>query len=588
MSKTYKLSNSELVKELKEVLAAMEVKDYAYFKVRAYQNVIGVIESLTRSVFNLWENNRISEIPGVGGGLKAHFDELFTTGKVVEFEAIKHDLPQGMFELIGLRGIGAKKAFKLSAAFKINKRKDALEKVKKAAEDGKIQTLPGFGEKSEKQILEAISEIKKTKNEKERILLINAEKISDRVIAYLESHPEIEDAISLGSLRRRASTVGDLDIAIKTTNPEAARNHFLKYDEIEEVLVNGEQRASVVMADDVQVDIRVCTKENYGSMLQYFTGSKAHNIVLRTYALEKKNCSLSEYGIKKGGELNEFSSEERFYEFLDLQYIPPELRQGKNEVDLASKKKLPKVVSIGDIKGDLHTHTIASDGVNTLQEMVQAAIELEYEYIGISDHAPSVQSRGLKEVEKIVQETRENIDQLNKAQSDIKILYGYEVNILADATISLPDEILSQLDYAIASIHGAFKQDRAQITKRLINAVENPYINIIGHPSGRLINEREPYDVDWRKFFTAVKDNDKILEINSQPNRLDLAEDLVEDAVNRGIELMINTDAHAFGQLELMTYGVDVARRGWCLSEHITNTLNLQEFEEKLATSSDR
>lgn len=571
-SKTHKISNQELVIILKEVLAAMEVKNFNIFQIRAYQNVIQVVEGLTIAVYNLWENKRLGEIPGVGSSLKSHFDELFTTGKVEEFEKIKADLPQGMFSLIGIRGIGAKKAFKLAQSFDLNDRDEALDKVKEAAENGEIQKLDGFGEKSEQLILEAATEQKMTKNEKQRLMLYQAEKIANRVTSYLEGHPEIQKAEALGSYRRRAPTVGDLDIAILTTNEEVAINYFVKFSEVEEVLVKGDKRASVVLSNDFQVDIRVCSEKNFGSMLQYFTGSKAHNIVLRTHSLEK-GCSLSEYGIKKAGELNEFSDEKEFYKFLGLDYIPPEIRQGKDEVELASKNKLPKLVELSDIKGDLHTHTVASDGVNSLQEMVNAAIDLGYEYIGITDHAPSVHSRGEEEVEQIIKTTRETIDELNKSQHKIHVLYGYEVNILVDAQISLPDKYLKMLDYAIGSIHGAFTQDRETITKRLVAAAENPYINIIGHPSGRLINEREPCDVIWREVFAAAKDTDTIIEINAQPNRLDLAEDLVYDAVNRGINLVVNTDSHADGQLELMRYGLDVARRGWCTKDNIINTM---------------
>ncbi len=588
MSKAFKFSNSDIVLLLKEVLSAMEVKNYNFFRIRAYQNVISVIDSLTQSVFNMWENNRLDDIPGLGQTLKSHLNELFTAGRVVEFDSIRHDLPQGMFPLIGLRGIGAKKAFKLALAFKLDDRDSALDKVVDAANENKIRVLPGFGEKSETQILEAISSIKMTKNEKERMLLITAEIISDRIIAYLEKHPEIDDAISLGSLRRKNSTVGDLDIAIKTTNPEVAINHFLKFSEIEEVLAKGEQRVSVVLANDVQVDIRVCSSANYGSMLQYFTGSKAHNIVLRTYALEKKNCSLSEYGIKKNGKLYEFPEEEAFYKFLDLQYITPELRQGKSEVDLASKGKLPKLITLSDIKGDIHTHTIASDGLNTLQEMVHFAEKLEYEYIGISDHAPSVQSRGYDEVAKIIETAKRSIGEFNRTQNKIKVLFGYEINILADATISLPDELIKELDYGIAGIHGAFKQDREQITKRLIAAAENPFINMIAHPSGRIINQREPADIIWREVFAAVKANDKILEIDAQPDRLDLADDLVEEAITRGIYLAISTDAHAVEQLDLMKYGINVARRGWCTAKNIINTSDYDQLVKILAKTSAR
>jgi len=320
MKKTHKLSNSEVVAELKEVLAAMEVKEASYFRIRAYQNVMSVIEGLTMGVYNMWENKKLDDIPGMGVALKNHLDELFTTGEVKEFNRFKEDLPQGMFSLIGLRGIGAKKAYKLAVAFELDTRKDTLEKVKKAALAGQIRNLEGFGEKSEKSILESISELKKTKNEKQRVLLFKAEQIEQRVISYLKGHPEIDDAIALGSFRRRKSTVGDLDIAIKTDKPETAINYFLRFSEIEEVLVSGDKRVSVVIGDDLQVDIRVCDPRSFGSMIQYFTGSKAHNIVLRTHAL-RHGASLSEYGIKKNDELNEFEHEEDFYKFLELQYI---------------------------------------------------------------------------------------------------------------------------------------------------------------------------------------------------------------------------------------------------------------------------
>ncbi len=589
MSEPHKFSNKEVILILKEALAAMEVKGFNLFKIRAYQNAITTIESLSMSVFNLWENKRLGEIQGVGAALESHLDELFRTGKVVEFDAIKNDLPQGMFALMGLRGIGAKKSFKLASLFNLVDRATALAQIKEAAEQGKIQVIEGFGEKSEKLILEAVSDSKKTKNEKSRTLLSRAEQVAMRILQYLEGLPEIETVDAVGSFRRRKSTVGDLEFAIATTNTDLATQYFLKFPEITEVLVSGKTRSSVVVGDDLQVDIRVFDPKVRGSMLQYFTGSKAHNVLLRTYSLES-GLSISEYGIKKvsTGKVHEFKTEEDFYDFLNLQYIPPEIRQGKNEIELAKKQKLPRLITLKDIRGDIHTHTIASDGVNTLTEMANAAKELGYSYIGIADHAPSVQNRGFDEVKDIIQKTRKTIDEFNATQNDIKVLFGYEVNILADATLSLPDELLAMLDYAIASIHTSFTQDRETITKRLVAAIENPYINIIGHPSGRLINEREGCDANWTEVFIAAKDNDKILEINSQPNRLDLADDLVYEAVNRGLDLIINTDAHATDQLALIHYGIDVARQGWCESKNIINTLNYEDFVKALRKSDKR
>ncbi len=577
MEKTHKFTNSEVVAILKEVLAAMEVKEVNKFRIRAYQNAISSIDNLTTSVYYMWENGRLDDIPGVGGILAQHFNSLFTTGAVPDFDLVKKGLPEGMFALIGVRGIGAKKAFKLAQAFSLTKRETAIEGLRKAAEAHKIQVLPGFGPKSEQEILAALVDNKTHKREKTRMLLIKAEEVADRVVKYLKLVDGIDDVVVLGSFRRREATVGDLDVAVATKNGVGVVEHFLAFSEIEDVLSQGDKKASVVLNNNVQVDLRVLEPKSFGSMLQYFTGSKQHNILLRTFALEH-GMSLSEYGIKKGTNLLEFSDEPAFYAQLGLPYIQPELRQGTDELDFARRNKLPKLVDLKDIRGDLHAHTNFSDGINTLAEMVTAAVQLDYEYFGITDHAPSIGSRGEKEVMNIINTQRTNIEQLNDTNHTIKLLFGYEVNILSDATLSMPDHYLEKLDYAIGSIHTAFEQTREQITKRLLAAIKNPHINIIGHPSGRLINQRQACDVDWEQIFEAVLEYDKILEINAQPERLDLTDDLVKQAVRAGIKLIINTDAHSTGSLGLMQYGIDVARRGWCEPKNILNTLPLADF----------
>ena len=576
-----RISNQEIVAELKEVLAAMEVKNVNRFRIRAYQNAVAVLDNLTTSIQDIWEEGRLNEIPGIGDNLEGNLNDLFTRGIVGEFEHAKSGLPEGMFALLGLRGIGAKKAFKLAHAFNLTKRENALEEIKKRAEAGEIQTLEGFGEKSEKEILESIDQLKFSKNDKPRMLLSRAEQIIERVMEYMKTSPEVLKIDALGSFRRRNPTVGDLDIVVATNDPEKVIEHFVNFPEVADVIVKGDRKAVVVLSNDVQVDIRVSTPEAYGAMLQYNTGSKQHNIILRTYALEK-GMSLSEYGIKRKGKLEEFDNEEDFYKELKLPYIPPEIRNGTDEVELAEKNKIPDLIKLSDIKGDLQSHTIFSDGINTLEEMVEKAISLGYEYYGVTDHAPSVQARGYKEVERLIQEQRDLINKINSRQDKIKVLFGFEINILADATLGLPDELIKELDFALASIHTAMNQDKAQITERYIMAIENPYINFIGHPSGRLINERDALDVDWKKVFDALKANDKMIEINSQPNRLDLTDDLVRVAINQGINLLINTDAHATDQMDYMKYGIDVARRGHCEKKHIMNSLPLKEFVKLL------
>lgn len=576
-----RMTNQEVVDVLKEALAAMQVKELNRFRIRAYQNAIQAIETSTFSVYDLWKSGRVHEIPGVGSSLSQHINDLFEKGKVPEFENLRKDLPNGMFELIGIQGIGPKRAFKLASAFDLNDRESALEEVMEAAEEGKIRDLSGFGEKTEQQILEAISELKKTKNEKPRLLWVQADKIVQRVYKYMQKMDEVLEIKALGSYRRRKETVGDVDFAVSTEAEEKVMEYILDFPEIVEVLVEGDKKASVVIGNDFQLDFRVVSPKQYGSMVQYFTGSKYHNISLRTYSLEE-GFSVSEYGIKdlKTKKLHEFSNEPDFYDFLDLQLIPPEIRQGKEEVELASKNELPNLIKRSDIKGDLHMHTDLSDGVNTLEQMVEACRDLGYEYMGTADHAPSVDSRGYASVEKIINKKRKEYDEVNEKYPDIEVLYGYEVNLLADATISLPDKFLEKLDFVIVGLHTAFDQERGKIMKRYMAAIENPLVDIIAHPTARLINSREGVDLNWMELFEAIKERDKILEINSFPDRLDLPYDLVTEAKNKGIKLIINTDSHATSALEYMEFGVSVARRGWCEAKDILNTLPKEEFRK--------
>jgi DNA polymerase (family 10) len=391
----------------------------------------------------------------------------------------------------------------------------------------------------------------------------------------------VKDIEAAGSYRRKNATVGDLDFPVSTNEPEKTIEHFFKFPEIKETVVKGDKKASVVLTNEVQVDIRVSTPEAYGAMLQYFTGSKQHNILLRNYALSK-GLSLSEYGIKRGERIEEFSNEKDFYKYLGLPYIPPEIRHGSNEIEVAINNKLPKLIELEDIKGDVHVHTTDSDGVNTLEEVVEMAATKGYQYLGVTDHAPSIPARGYGTVLKIFNDRKKRVEAINKSQNKVRVLLGYEVNILADATLGLPDEILKELDYCVASIHTSFTQDKETMTKRILAAVENPYVNIIGHPSGRLINERDPADPNWDKVFNSVREHNKILEINSQPNRLDLTDDLVKSAIEWGIKMVINSDAHSLDQFDFMRYGVYNARRGWAEKKDIINSLNLTEFLKAL------
>ncbi len=558
----------------------MEIKGANVFKIRAYQNATASIESITNSVYDLWQNNQLDQIMGMGASLKGHINELFTRGEVAEFKALKRDLPEGMFALIGIKGVGAKTAYKLAVAFRLNDVETAVEKVRQAAVDKKIRELDGFAEKKEADILKSIEQEKMNKNVMPRLLLLQAEVIAGRIVDYMKQEPSVERTEALGSVRRKAPTVGDLDIAVSTDDPESVIKYFLNFPEIDEVTGGGDKKASVRLKNGVQVDVRTSDPKSFGSMEQYFTGSKQHNVLLRTFALEK-GMSLSEYGIKTESDLEKFANEEEFYKKLGVDWIPPELRQGKDEVVLASQHKLPKLVNLEDIKGDLHVHTNLSDGVNTLPEMVERAATRGYNYLGISDHSPSLINRGKYEILGLIESFRNTIEQINSSQDGIRVLFGYEVNILVDGKLSLTDDVLEKLDYVVASVHTAFEQSRDVATQRLLCAIRNPLVTVIGHPSGRLLNERQPLDLDWDRVFDACVEHQKILEINSQPNRLDLPDDLVYTAQKKGISFLISSDAHSVDSLDYMKYGINTARRGWLTKELIVNTLSKEELLKK-------
>ncbi len=572
-----KYSNAYISKMLKQVAAAYEVTGEDKFRIRAYQNAAASVEHATSEAKDLWEEGKLTEIPGVGASIAGHLDEYFKTGKVRHFEQVLRQMPKGMFSLFGLHGIGAKTAYKLASELKIAEPGNALEIVKKAALEGKIKEIEGFGEQSEKELLDVIAKQKPGKQAKKRLLLPDATEVAERYLQYLKGLGDGLSIEPLGSLRRRVATIGDIDFAIATKQPQEALKYFVKFPEVSEILNEGDVKASVLLKNGLRVDLMTEKQEAFGSLLQHFTGSKAHNIALRELAL-KKGLSLSEHGIKKNEKLKEFSSEEAFYSYLGLEYIPPEIREDTGEIQASQAGKLPNLIELNDIKGDLHTHTDFSDGSNTLEEMVGTARKMGYEYVGISDHAPSVRTRGEAQVLSIIKSTKEKIEHINSSQDDLRVLYGYEVNILTDASLALPDEYLKLLDYSVASIHTSFNQPKDQITKRLVVAIRNPYVTFIGHPSGRLINKRDAYDVDWEIVFKEALEHNKILEINAHPERLDLPDLLVREVVKKGIKLIINTDSHHIDHFKLMRYGIDVARRGWVEKSDVINTLPKEEF----------
>lgn len=580
MQKRSAMTNKEISKLLRNVAASYAIqneKKYR-FQILAYQKAADSIESLTTELKDLHTDSALDKIPGIGESIKNHIQELFTTGEVTHFNTILSKVSPAVFPLLDIPTFGPKKAFKIVNAFNLNSPETVIDEVYKLAESGKIAQLEGFGEKSQSDIKRAIDEYKLGKSKSSRMVLAYASEIAQTILAYLNKNPNVIKAFPLGSLRRMKSTIGDVDIAVSSNNPQDVLEYFTKYPYKDRVIERGEITASIILSGNKQVDLMVLKPEMTGSLLQHFTGSKEHNVALREYAI-KKGYSLSEKGIKlRNGKLKTFTDESDFYNYLGIDWIPPEIRENKGEIEAAIKHKLPHLVESKDIKGDLHTHSNfpiqpSHDlGKDTMEDMLLKAKKLKYEYLGFSEHNPSIGNHTEKEIYSILIERNKKIEQLRKSNKYVRIINLLEVDILASGELALSDRCLELLDMTIVSIHSSFKTPKKQMTDRIIKGLSHPKARIFAHPSGRLINQREPYEVDWQRLFDFAKKNNKILEINSWPTRLDLDDTLVMEAKKMGIKFAINTDSHALNHMDNMKYGVAVARRGWCEKEDIINT----------------
>lgn len=590
------MTNLEVAKLLRAVAAAYQVKPdqdpNLRFRIIAYERAADAIEHATSEVKDLWEEGKLDEIPGIGKSIAEHLDELFKTGKVKHFEEVTKDLPPAMFELLDVSGIGAKSAYKLTKELGITKAHGALEKLQKAAEKGHIRKIEGFAEGSEKEILASVKEVKERTR---RLLLPYASAIAEDVLAWLEKDTAVKRAEPLGSLRRRASTVGDIDIAVATEHPKDVIEHFTNYSKKVKVIEKGEATSSLLLPGGVQVDLMTQPPNAFGALLQHFTGSKHHNVALRTFAI-KKHLSLSEHGIKIKKKIKAVATEEEFYKVLGMEWIPPELREDEGEIEAALRSAqgkppgLPYLVELSDIKGDLHMHsnfppeTSHDIGQNSMEEMVEEAKRFGYEYIALTEHNPkSTESKS--KILDILKEKKERVDKLNDKKIIKYVFNGLEIDIQPTGTLALPEEAFDLIDFAIVSIHSSFRGTKKKQTKRVLRALAHPKVKILGHPTARKLNEREGIDYNWPEIFEFCKKHDKWLEINSSPDRLDLPDVLVREAIRAGVKLVINTDSHAVEQMGGMRYGISVARRGWAEKKNIMNTLPLSDFIRQLGIS---
>jgi DNA polymerase (family 10) len=588
------MSNLEVAKLLRNVAAAYTIKDERkfHFQIVAYENAADTINGLTKELKDYYKEGKLNELPGIGQTLMSRLEELFEKGSVAHFKWALDGIPEAVFPLLDVPSFGPKKAYKLAKEFNLKNADSVLDDLEKKAKEGRIAPLVGFGEKSQSDILRAIDEFRKGAGKTTRMTLPYAQEVADKIVAYMKTCPTVIEIEPLGSLRRQASTIGDIDLAVASNDPKTVLDHFVAYPYTERVIEKGDVSSSILASGGKQIDLLIQPPENFGPLLQHFTGSKNHNIRLRELAL-KKGLSLSEYGIKhlseKDGKAKTYPTEEEFYKAVGLEWIPPEIREDQGEIELAQKNNLPKLVEVNDIKGDLHLHSNypiepSHDlGQSSFEEMMAKAKELKYEYVGFSEHNPSQAKHTQEQIYEILQKRNEKIEQIKSDIKDVRIFKLLETDILPNGNLAIDEKALDLLDGSIVSIHSVFNMNKEDMTKRVIAGLSHKKAKIFAHPTGRLLNSRPGYELDWEKIFDFCKKNDKALEINSWTDRLDLPDSLVKQAVENGVKMVIDTDSHAVSQMILMRFGVSVARRGWATKNDILNTLSYNEFQNWLS-----
>jgi DNA polymerase (family 10) len=568
------LENDEIANILYEIADLLELKGIQ-FKPQAYRKAARNIKSLSESIRTLYAKGELKEIPGVGESISSKVKEIIEKGKLQYLDDLRKEFPIHLQNLLKIQGLGPKRLIKLYKELDIKN----LEDLEKAIKNEEIQKIEGFGKKSEENILKGIQLYKESQK---RFLLGDILPIALELKSMLTNQKATEIVEIAGSIRRRKETIGDVDILVVSDKPRQVMDFFVNLEIVNRVLSKGLTRSSVITERNLQIDLRVIERSSFGSALLYFTGSKEHNIKLRKIALER-NWKLSEYGLrdKHKNEVIAQKREDQIYKVLNMAYIPPELREDRGEIEAAIKSELPKLIELSDIKGDLHIHTIWSDGENSIEEMAQKGIELGYQYLAVCDHTKGLQvANGLDEYR--ISEQFKKIDKLNEKLDEIEILKGAEVNIDSNGKLDLNNSKLKELDVVVASIHSGFKGAKQKLTDRLISAMHNDYVNIIGHPTGRIIHQREPLDLDLTKIFKVASDLGIHMELNSFPNRLDLSDINCRKVKNSDLKIVINTDAHHTTQMKYMELGVATAKRGWIEKSDAINCLPLKKLRTLL------
>ena len=564
------MKNFELAKLFSEMADLLEIRGESVFRIRAYQRAAQNLESHAEDVAAVAARGELGKIPGIGKDLASKISEYLDSGKIADLEAMRKAVPRGLVAILEVRGLGPKTAKLLHNRLGV----DSVEKLETLTRSGEILKLPGIREKTRGNILKGIATWKAGQS---RMPVGKAVQIARAIVEALRAHAPVSQIEVAGSIRRVKETVGDIDILVTSPNPGRVTDTFVALPAVLEILAHGDTKASIRHQERIQVDLRVVAPDSFGAALQYFTGSKDHNVRVREIA-SRKGLKVSEYGVfeEKSGKRIAGATEEEVYRAVGLPWISPELRENNGEIEAALSGRLPALVAVGDVRGDLHAHTDWSDGHHPLPKLIEAAEARGYEYIIVSDHSKSSTVAGGLAPD----ELREQIKKIRELQKrhKIRILTGIECDILADGRMDFPDDLLKELDIVLAAVHSRFKQTRTEMTARIVRALENPYVNILVHPTGRLLGERDPYDVDLEQVFAAAGKHGKAIEINSSPQRLDLKDLHARRAAELGVPIAVNTDTHYLDNLDNMALGIATARRAWITAPQVLNTLPLKKL----------
>ena len=570
------MENMQIAKTFEEVADLLEIEGANPFRVRAYRNAartIGALGTPIEAILKKGDGHALEELPGIGADLAGKITKFCRTGELALLSQLTRKTPESLVALLRIPGVGPKRAKLIYKTLGIK----TLPQLEKACRAGRLSDLKGMGKALERTILEGIGH---DKAHVARMLRATAEAYVRPLLERLRAMPEVTALELAGSFRRRAETVGDADILVASTDPAAVATAFQRCSDVKKVLAHGETKCSVVLDSGLQVDLRVVPPASYGAALHYFTGCKPHNIAIRLLGV-KRHLKINEYGLFRGSHQIGGRTEEEVFKAVGLPWIPPELRENHGEIEAARANTLPSLVELSEIRGDLQMHTNATDGKNTPAEMAAACEARGYEYIAITDHTKAVRVAGGLTKAGFHRQARA-IDALQKRVSKLVVLKGAEVDILQDGTLDLDDDTLAELDLVIVSVHSHFNLSKLEMTRRIVRALQHPHVHVLGHPTGRLIGKREPYAVEISEVIKAARDNGVFLEINAQPDRLDLNDLQIRLAKEAGVKFMINTDAHRVQELDCMRFGVDQARRGWCEAADIANTRHLAAFRTLL------